>query len=101
MDEISQIHGISERKIDFLERLKRDCEILEDGSDQEEALVEDRTILDLPKPSADPRTRDLMVRRIDKAIQHIKANYERMPETLNDLRNSLDDVSSMIAQNQC
>lgn len=91
MDEISQIYSISERKVDFLIRLKRDFQALED-SDQEEGSAEDIIVLDVPKPSADSRARDLMIRRIEKAMQYIKIHHEGLPGTLNDLRSSLEDV---------
>ncbi len=93
MDEISQIYSISERKVDFLERLRRDCGALEEVSEQQEGPAEDRNVLELPRPSANARTRELMIRRIDRAIHQIKANHEGLPGTLNDLRNSLNDVS--------
>ena len=92
MDEVSQILSISERKIDFLERLKQDYAILED-SEQPDSLTEYRNAQELPRPSTNMRSHELMVRRIDNAIQHIKVNHEGLPGTLNDLRNSLDDVT--------
>ena len=92
MDEITQIHNISERKVDFLERLKRDFKAPEDDSDQGEGPADNLNVLELPRPNADSRARDLMIRRIDKAIRYIEAHHEGLPRTLNDLRNSLDDV---------
>ena len=92
MDEISQIYSISERKIDFLERMKRDFKAPEDDSDQGEGPTDDYNVLDLPRPSADGHARDLIIRRIDKAMRYIRAHHEGLPGTLNDLRNSLDDV---------
>ena len=93
MDEVSQIHSIAERKIDFLERLRQDCEVVEEDAEQPEEPVDDYNVIASPGLSADPHIRKLMIQRIDKAIQYIKANHERLPGTLNDLRNSLDDVS--------
>ena len=85
MDEITQIRNISESKVFFLETLKQDCNALQDSE-------QPNRIADHPQPSADARARDIMVRRIDHTIQHIRANHEGLPGTLDDLRNSLDDV---------
>ena len=95
MDEVSQILSISERKIDFLERLKQDYAILED-SEQSDSLREYRDEHELPRPSTDMRSHELIIRRIDNVIRHIRVNHEGLPGTLNDLRNSLDDVTMTI-----
>ncbi|KAL6714173.1 hypothetical protein ACLMJK_008667 [Lecanora helva] len=100
MDEVSQIHSISERKIDFLERLKNDFKTSEETSD--EGSNEEQTDFAPPKPSADDRARDLMIRKIEKAISHITAHHEGLPGTLRELRNCLDDLFQLrtIEQNE-
>lgn len=91
MDEISQIYAISERKLDFLGRLKKDCEILEEPVAVPEELDEQFDSR-LPKPSADSNTRDEMIRKIEWAMGYIRANHEGLPRILDELRKSLDDV---------
>lgn len=93
MDEIFQIYSISERKLDFLERLKRDYEILDQDPDHAGELVEDHHLFNPLQPTANARKAPkIMVNKIDYAMQRIKASHEALPGILNDLRNSLDDV---------
>ena len=81
MDEISQIYSISEQKIDYLNKLREDCETLEpSGPGKAHGLTESYR-------------RD-MIDRIDGAIKLIKSNHELMPRILGDLKGSLDVVSS-------
>lgn len=82
MDEISQIYGISERKIDFLERLKKNCV----------KMQEDGVVTQMPTASP-PEIRQLFLSMIDGAMSDIKEDNQTLPSTINELRNSLDDVS--------
>lgn len=81
MDEISQLYSISEQRIEYLNKLREDCETLEP-----------------PAPgNADRLTESCrchMIDRIDRAIKLIKSNHELMPRILGDLKGSLDVVSS-------
>ncbi len=80
MDEISQIYSISEQKIEYLNKLREDCEKLEpSASGKARALTE-----------SDRRD---MIDRIDGAIKIIRSNHEMMPRILGDLKGSLDVVS--------
>ena len=81
MDEISQLYSISEQKVEYLNKLREDCETLE--------------------PSAPGNAHGLtesyrhdLIDRIDGAIKIIKSNHELMPRILGDLKGSLDVVSS-------
>lgn len=92
MDEISQISSIAERKLDFLKRLRQDCENITEvhttpGLDTDDAAVRTRSL-----PHTDAESRALTLKLIDNAIAHIKAEHERLPEILNDLKSSLHDV---------
>ena len=79
MDELSQIYSISEQKIEYLRKLKVDCEALvtEASNYKNEILESER--------------RD-MVDRIDWAIKTLRSNHERIPSILGDLKSSLDVV---------
>ena len=93
MDEVSQIYSISERKLEFLTRLRRDCDSMiesTEGTDLSAAELNDNLRL---QPTADNHTRNLTTNMVDHAISRIKADNEELPKMLNDLRNSLDDVS--------
>ena len=93
MDEVSQIQGISERKVEFLERLKRDCNTLGQNLESPEGfIIGGSYVFKALDSSTQAHTRNLMIDEIESAIQHIKANHEALPGILNDLRNSLDDV---------
>ena len=97
MDEVSQIYSISERKLDFLERLKKDCVNI----DEKNELEKDTITPDFSKPFAAPHIRELMINRIDDAMRHIRENHEGLPGVLNDLRNSLDDVRPSHSSDAC
>ena len=89
MDEVSQIYNISERKIEFLERLKQAFTVLAEPPN----VANDQRS---PRSAIDKHTRDLVSQRIDGAIRGIQANHEHLPGILQDLRNSLDDVSILM-----
>ncbi len=77
MDEISQIYSIYEQKLDFLDRLRKNCGLLEDEHNV-----------------ASAGQKKAMIEQIDWAVNQLRSNHEGLPRTLHDLRNSLDDVSS-------
>ena len=81
MDEISQLYSISEQKIEYLNKLREDC-----------------NTLGPPAPGKADGARETrrcyMIDRIDEAIKLIKSNHELMPRILGDLKGSLDAVSS-------
>ena len=81
MDEISQLYSISDQKIEYLNKLREDCEILEASAP--------RKVHEL----AESYRRE-MIDRIDKAIKIIRSNHKLMPRILGDLKGSLDVVSS-------
>lgn len=81
IEEISQIISISNRKLDFLERLRQDCVALDMDND---INIDD---------SAHEMT---AVQRIDWATDLIKKNYSHMQRTRDDLKLSLDVVSYSI-----
>ena len=87
MDEISQLYSISEQKIEYLNKLREDCETLEPPAPRK---------IDVGTHGIhgtyDYR-RD-MIDRIDGAIKLIKSNHELMPRILGDLKGSLDVVSN-------
>ena len=81
MDEISQLCSISEQKIEYLNKLRGDCETLEPSAPRKaHGLTESY--------------RSEMIDRIDEAIKIIRSNHELMPRILGDLKGSLDVVSS-------
>ena len=81
MDEISQLCSISEQKIEYLNKLRGDCETLEPPAPSKvHGLTESY--------------RSEMIDRIDEAIKIIRSNHELMPRILSDLKGSLDVVSS-------
>ena len=81
MDEISQLYSISEQKIEYLNKLREDCETLEPLASRK-------------ADGARLMPRRHMIDRIDEAIKLIKSNHELMPRILGDLKGSLDVVSS-------
>ncbi len=84
MDEISQIYSIYEQKLDFLDRLRKNCELLEDKHNVASTGLNQEF----------GNTGRAMVEQIDWAVNKLRSNHEGLPRTLHDLRNSLDDVSS-------
>ncbi|KAL8692000.1 MAG: hypothetical protein Q9218_002892 [Villophora microphyllina] len=97
MDEMSQIQGIARRKIDFLERLRRDCENLKqytDPANRHPGLT--------GNADADADTIQLIVKLIENAIASIRAEHAEFPEMLEDLKSSLHDLFQLrtIEQNE-
>ena len=81
MDEISQLYSIAEQKIEYLNKLRGDCETVEPSTPREvHGFTESY--------------RGEMIDRIDEAIKLIRSNHELMPRILGDLKGSLDVVSS-------
>lgn len=81
MDEISQLCSISEQKIEYLNKLRGDCQTLESSTP---GKVHELT----------ESYRSEMIDRIDEAVKIIRSNHELMPRILGDLKGSLDVVSS-------
>ena len=81
MDEISQLYSISEQKIEYLHKLREDCDTLEPLAPRK-------------VDGARETRRCHMIDRIDEAVKLIKSNHELMPRILGDLKGSLDVVSS-------
>lgn len=82
MDEISQLYSISEQKIEYLNKLREDCETLEPSAP--------RKVYGLTESY-----RREMIDRIEEVIKIIRSNHELMPRILGDLKASLDVVSSI------
>lgn len=88
MDEVTQLHSIYEQKLDFLSKLRKDCEVIQNSSgpdtfgDQNQAST----------TGNDCEPSKTMTEQVDWAVDQLKANHEGLPRTLTDLRNSLDDV---------
>ena len=93
MDEISQLQSVSQRKLDFLGKLRQDFQAILNRP--ESADVNTRHA-DIPHtrslPAADPQTCEWAINRIEGAINRVKADHEALPEILNDLKSSLHDV---------
>lgn len=89
MDEISQIYSISQRKIDFLERLKKDyIKQTEPG------------VSSIPSKATAVTNPTFVIRTVDDAISQIIENNHGLPNIISDLRNSLDDVSHPVSTEQ-
>ena len=80
MDEISQIYSISEQKIEYLNKLREDCEALKPSAPAKAGALTESDRRD-------------MIDRIDGAIKMIRSNHKMMPRILDDLKGSLDVVS--------
>ena len=93
MDEISQIYSVSQRKLDFLGKLRQDFQAMLDRPESADVTNRDAEIPPTRSlPFADLRTWEWAINRIDGAISRVKADYEALPEILNDLKSSLHDV---------
>ena len=79
MDEISQIHEFSMQKVEFLEKLREHCNVLERASSGNAT-------------SSQHREDKLLNERIDEAIEWMKEGNKNLPQLVNDLKNSLDVV---------
>lgn len=93
MDEISQIHGIAQRKLDFLERLRLDFEGIRTAPRATDLLagyIDNHR--ERSPPTADTGTCDVAIKTIEYSIGRIKAQHEALPGILDDLRSSLHDV---------
>ena len=91
MDEMSQIYSIYEQKLEFLEKFRKDCEMF-----LEKEPNAATTGLTTSLHEGFGNTGKAMAEQIDWAIDLLRSNHEGLPRTLNDLRNSLDDVSSQV-----
>ncbi|KAL8898273.1 MAG: hypothetical protein Q9207_006790 [Kuettlingeria erythrocarpa] len=103
MDEISQIYGIAQRKLEFLERLRRDFEGIRTAPTATDVLAEYIDNLgERSPPAADTQTCDVAIKTIEYAIGRIKAQHEALPGILDDLRSSLHDLFQLrtIEQNE-
>lgn len=89
MDEISQIYSVSQRKLDFLEKLKQDFEAMSDKPISADAATRHANIPQTRSlPAADTRTCEWAISSIEDAISRVKADHEALPEILNDLKSS-------------
>ena len=93
MDEISQIYSVSQRKLDFLGKLRQDFQAMlsrpvsADVTTRHAEIPQTRSL-----PAADPQTCEWAINRIDGAISRVKADHEALPDILDDLQSSLHDV---------
>lgn len=96
MDEISQIYSVSQRKLDFLGKLKREFRAMGTMLDRPVSADVTTRHADIPPtrslPAADLQTCEWAISRIDGAINRVVADHEALPEILNDLKSSLHDV---------
>lgn len=79
MDEISQVYKIYEQKLEFLERLRKNRELLE----QQPQAAMTRIHKGLGNNS------QTMTEQMDWAVDRLGSNHEGFSRALNDLRNSL------------
>lgn len=91
MDEVSQVHSIAKRKLDFLEKLQKDYEDVLANPDLAEQVdvPQDRSVL-----VADAQTCELAIKSIKSAMGRIRSEHEELPGILSDLKSSLHDVRS-------
>ncbi|KAI4090289.1 MAG: hypothetical protein LQ344_004837 [Seirophora lacunosa] len=99
MDEVSQVHSIAKRKLDFLEKLQKDYEDVLANPDLAEQVdvPQDRSVL-----VADAQTCELAIKSIKSAMGRIRAEHEELPGILSDLKSSLHDLFQLrtIEQNE-
>lgn len=93
MDELSQIQGVAKRKIEFLDRLKWDCQNIRTN------IVSTDSLANLTKSpnerraaSADADTVQATVKLIEDAIVYVQKEHAELPEMMDDLKSSLHDV---------
>ena len=90
MDEITQLYSIYEQKLDFLSKLRRDCEIIEKSTQPPITAAQSQS--SAGETASEPCK--TMTEQVDWAVDQLTSNHNGLPRTLTDLRNSLDDVGS-------
>ena len=86
MNEISQIHELSEQKISYLKEMHMRWQFVEDQ------MIANNTMV--------PEKAGNMLRIIEATINYIKDNHKNLPRLLGDLKSSLDVVSHSISYPQ-
>ncbi|KAL8665085.1 MAG: hypothetical protein Q9202_002485 [Teloschistes flavicans] len=103
VDELSQIQGVAKRKIEFLDRLKWDCQNIRTN------IVSTDSLANLTKSpnerraaSADADTVQVTVKLIEDAIVYVQKEHAELPEMMDDLKSSLHDLFQLrtIEQNE-
>ncbi|KAL8670641.1 MAG: hypothetical protein Q9168_004835 [Polycauliona sp. 1 TL-2023] len=92
IDELSQLLSISQRKIDFLAKLKRDFENGPSNDGATESVSESDDDGN-PLLATDHQTSEVAVQTINKIIDRIKLDHEELPQIMEDLKSSLNDAS--------
>lgn len=90
MDEITQLYSIYEQKLDFLSKLRKDCEIIEKST--RPLITAAQSQSSAGETESEPCK--TMTEQVDWAVDQLTSNHNGLPRTLTDLRNSLDDVGS-------
>ncbi|KAL8886076.1 MAG: hypothetical protein Q9215_006164 [Flavoplaca cf. flavocitrina] len=92
IDEVSQLLGISQRKIDILHKLKKDFEDALQSHAANDSVSESDSDDLQPVLTTDHQTSTLAIRSIDNAINRIKVDHEELPKIMEDLKGSLHDA---------